>query len=94
MDAEQWRQYQLAEWLGIPDHALSTYLKRHAIPPPERMARLVELGCDERALAEASLADRLDLWMRTHGVDDAELRRALERIEYERRMIDEAIGLS
>ena len=93
MDAAQWRQYELAEWLGIPDHALSTYLKRHAIPPPERLARLVELGCDEKALFEAATADRLELWMRTHGIGVEEVRAALDRIEYQRRVIDEVIGL-
>jgi len=87
MDAEGWRQYELADWLGIPDHALSTYLKRHALPPPERRHRFVDLGCDEQALGEAEVADRLELWIRNHGFDPDQVRRALERIEYERRGI-------
>lgn len=78
MDVEGWRQYQVADWVGIPDDALSVYLNRHAHPTPERRRLLSRLGCDDREMVEAELLDKLHLWMRTHGVERADVARYLE----------------
>lgn len=80
MDIEGWRQYQVAEWVGIPDDTLSVYLNRHAHPTGERRELLARLGCDEREMIEAELADKLDLWMRAHDVGGDDVLRFLERI--------------
>lgn len=80
MDAEGWRQYQVAEWIGIPDDALSVYLNRHAHPTAERRRLLSRLGCREEEMQEAELLDKLDLWMRTHGVGPTDVHHFLERM--------------
>lgn len=80
MAAEGWRQYEVADWLGIPDDALSVYLNRHAHPTPERRRLLARLGCDERELLEVELLDKLDLWMRTHGAGRGDVLRFIERM--------------
>ena len=81
MHREGWRQYQVADWIGVPRHALSEYLSRRTHPSAERRARLLKLGCDEADLVRAELADKLEWWMRTNGATSLEVRESLGIIE-------------
>lgn len=85
MDAEGWRQYDVAAWLDMPTHALSEYLNRHTHPSPERREKLLRLGCTETELARAEFADKLDWWMASHGLGPDDVINSLDAIQtYER----------
>jgi len=87
MDAEGWRQYEVAEWLDMPQHALSEYLNRHTHPSPDRRAKLLRLGCQAEELDRAEFADKLEWWMKTHGMAADDVVDSLEFIQtYEREM--------
>jgi len=95
MDAEGWRQYDVAEWLGIPTHALSEYLNRHTHPGADRHAKLRKLGCQEAELARAEFADKLEWWMSSNGLAPEDVVEALERIQkYERQMRFTRVAMS
>ena len=53
------RQFEVAEWLEMPGHALSEYLTCRSHPSEEREQKLLRLGCDVRRLRRAILADKL-----------------------------------
>jgi hypothetical protein len=87
MDAEGWKQFEVADWLDIPQHALSEYLNRHTHPSPERRTNLVRLGCQEAEMDRAEFTDKLEWWMSTHGLASAEVVASLESIQaYEREL--------
>ena len=85
MDAEGWRQYEVAAWLDMPTHALSEYLNRHTHPSPERRKKLLRLGCSEAELSRVEFADKLDWWMSSHGLGADDVIGSLDSIQrYER----------
>lgn len=87
MDAERWRQYEVAAWLDMPTHALSEYLNRHTHPSPGRRRKLLRLGCSEVELARAEFADKLDWWMSGNGLGPEDVLASLDEIQrYEREM--------
>ena len=81
MDAEGWRQQSVADWLGIPDHALSEYLNRRTHPSPDRRATLFRLGCEKHELARAELLDKLEWWMDTNELSPNQMRNCLHQIQ-------------
>jgi len=77
------RQYEVAQWLGIPSHALSEYLTRRSHPSSEREQKLLRLGCDVRRLRRAMLADKLGFWMDKMELSIDDLGGALRRVDAE-----------
>jgi len=81
MDAEGWRQYDVAKFLGMPTHALSEYLNRHTHPLHERRRQLLRLGCEQGELARAEFADKLEWWMSSNGLGPEAVTAALDSIQ-------------
>ncbi len=77
------RQYEIAEWLEIPGHALSEYLTRRSHPSGEREQKLMRLGCDVRRLRRAILADKLSFWMEKMDLTVDDLGGAVRRVDAE-----------
>jgi len=77
------RQYEVAEWIEIPGHALSEYLTRRSHPSEEREQKLMRLGCDVRRLRRAMLADKLSFWMEKMDLTVDDLDGAVRRVEAE-----------
>ncbi len=95
MDAEGWRQYDVAKFLGMPTHALSEYLNRHTHPSLERRRKLLRLGCGERELARAEFSDKLEWWMASNGLGPDAVLASLDSIHaYEQEMRFAKIGSS
>ena len=86
IDAQGWRQQEVAEWLGIPEHALSDYLTRRAHPSADRRCQLERLGCVGQQLLRAQILDKLESWMDANDLDADQLGNCLHQIrayEYE-----------
>jgi len=95
MDAEGWRQYDVAKFLDMPTHALSEYLNRHTHPSQERRRKLLRLGCEEGELARAEFADKLEWWMSSNGLGPDAVIASLDSIQrYEQEMRFAKIGRS
>jgi len=95
MDAEGWRQYDVARFLDMPTHALSEYLNRHTHPSQERRRKLLRLGCEEGELARAEFADKLEWWMSSNGLGPEAVIASLDSIQaYEQEMRFAKIGRS
>jgi hypothetical protein len=95
MDAEGWRQYDVAKFLDMPTHALSEYLNRHTHPSQERRRKLLRLGCEEGELARAEFADKLEWWMSSNGLGPDAVISSLDSIQrYEQEMRFAKIGRS
>lgn len=95
MDAEGWRQYDVAKFLGMPTHALSEYLNRHTHPSQERHRKLLRLGCQEGELARAEFSDKLEWWMTSNGLGPDAVIASLDSIHsYEEEMRFARIGRS
>ncbi len=75
-----WRQYEIAEWLEIPDHSLSEYLTCRSHPSEEREQKLLRLGCNPRHLRRAILADKLSFWMDKRGLSEDDLGAAVRQV--------------
>ncbi|NKB90299.1 MAG: hypothetical protein GKS06_18995 [Acidobacteria bacterium] len=83
MLARGWRQYHVAEWLGMPDHALSEYLTGRSHPSEGRLRELGRLGCEMSRLRRAMLADKLTYWIDTMDIGVDDVVGAVRRIEAE-----------
>ncbi len=95
MDAEGWRQYDVAKFLDMPTHALSEYLNRHTHPSRDRRLKLLRLGCEESELARAEFADKLEWWMSSNGLGPDAVIASLDSIQsYEQEMRFAKVGRS
>ena len=77
------RQYEVAEWLGISDRALSEYLTGQSHPSGSQLQKLERLGSDGTRLKRAMLADKLSHWMDGYDVTPEDVDASLRRIEAE-----------
>ncbi|NKB89207.1 MAG: hypothetical protein GKS06_13400 [Acidobacteria bacterium] len=77
------RQYEVARWLGIPDHALSEYLTARSHPSAERQQDLERIGAELRRLKRAMLADKIQYWIDNMAFEIEDVYGALRRIETE-----------
>lgn len=83
------RQYEVAEWLEIPGHALSEYLTCRSHPSEEREQKLLRLGCDVRRMRRAMLADKLSFWMEKMDLTVDDLGGAVRRVDAEVHQVTE-----
>ena len=84
MVLREWRQYDVARALGIPDHALSEYLTARSHPSTDRQQDLEKIGAEVRRLRRAMLADKIQYWIDNMAFEIEDVYGALRRIEAER----------